>query len=153
MVKSFFLTPSSFISIMCNVNESAVVTCFLESKGKILILKRSEKVGTYEGKWAGVSGYIETTPDEQAFKEIKEETGLNKSDIKLVKRGKPFSFMDKELNRKWVVHPYLFYVKRLANININWEHLEMKWILPEELTNYPTVPNLKQALERVWKFL
>ncbi|MCL0057688.1 hypothetical protein M1N05_01270 [Dehalococcoidales bacterium] len=44
--------------------EKKVVTCFLESDGEILILRRSAQVSSYQGRWAGVSGYIETTADE-----------------------------------------------------------------------------------------
>jgi len=41
------------------MEEKHVVTSFLEYDNKILILRRSQAVGTYQGKWAGVSGYIE----------------------------------------------------------------------------------------------
>ena len=60
------------------MDERHVVTCFLEHDGQIMILRRSERVGTYRGKWAGVSGYIEegSTPSQQAWIEIKEEAGL-----------------------------------------------------------------------------
>ncbi|GAG83818.1 unnamed protein product [marine sediment metagenome] len=70
------------------LQEKQVVTCFLESEGDILILRRSEQVGSYQGRWAGVSGYVETTADEQALVEIEEETSLCGEDLKLVKRGK-----------------------------------------------------------------
>lgn len=62
-----------------------MVTCFLESDGQILILRRSQQVGGYRGRWAGVSGYIETTADEQAMVEIEEETSLDREDLKLIK--------------------------------------------------------------------
>ena len=42
--------------------ERRVVTCFLMHQGKLLVLRRSAKVRTYQGKWAGVSGYIEDIP-------------------------------------------------------------------------------------------
>ena len=126
-----------------------VVTCFLEHAGKILILKRSRKVGTYQGSWAGVSGYMEASAMKQAFIEIKEETGLTRSDIKLITKGKSLEITDERLNRKWIIHPFLFYVKDPKNIKIDWEHTEMKWITPEELTIYQTVPALKETLERV----
>ncbi|MCK4352190.1 NUDIX pyrophosphatase [candidate division WOR-3 bacterium] len=125
-----------------------VVTCFLEFGGKILILKRSEKVGTYQGKWAGVSGYVETTPDKQALKEIREETGLRKSDIKLIRKGKPFEILDERLKRKWIIHSYLFHINNPDKIRINWEHTESKWIFPRELSNYSTVPELKETLNK-----
>ena len=58
------------------MKEIAVVTCFLTHRGRILLLKRSDRVGSYRGRWAGVSGYMETEPDAQALVEIFEETGL-----------------------------------------------------------------------------
>jgi hypothetical protein len=58
-----------------------VVTSFLQNpKGEILLLRRSDKVGTFRGRWAGVSGFLEEpTPEGQARKEILEETGLKDS--------------------------------------------------------------------------
>ena len=67
-----------------------MVTCFLESRGQILLLCRSERVGTYQGRWAGVSGYIEGPPDVQALVEIDEETGLHgKGDLEFISKGDP----------------------------------------------------------------
>ena len=77
--------------------EKRVVTCFLESEGEILILRRSERVGSYQGRWAGVSGYIETTADEQAITEIAEETGLAEADVELVTMSEPLIIEDEAL--------------------------------------------------------
>jgi len=130
--------------------EKRVVTCFLESDGEILILRRSRQVGTYQGRWAGVSGYIEATADEQALVEIEEETGLSQEDLKLIKRGEPLSIEDEKLGVKWVVHPYLFRIKDRGKIKIDWEHKEARWIKPEAIGNYQTVPKLKETLARVY---
>ena len=134
-----------------NLQEKQVVTCFLESENKILILRRSEQVGSYQGKWAGVSGYIEKAADEQALTEIEEETSLHQQDLKLIKRGKPLLIKDERLGVNWVVHPYLFHIKDRNKIKIDWEHKEMRWIDPKDMDNYQTVPNLKQTLARVYK--
>jgi 8-oxo-dGTP pyrophosphatase MutT (NUDIX family) len=127
-----------------------VVTSFLEFGGKILILRRSEKVETYTGRWAGISGFIEKDekPLERAIREINEETGLKKSDFEFVKEGNPFSFPDEELKIKWEVHPFLFRTKTIR-IRIDKEHKECKWIKPEELPEYFTVPRLEESLKRV----
>ncbi len=129
--------------------EKQVVTCFLESDNKILILRRSGQVGTYQGRWAGVSGYMEKTPDEQALTEIEEETSLPRKDIKLIKRGEPLPIEDEKLGVKWVIHPYLFHIKDRSKIKIDWEHQETRWIKPEDVGKYDTVPKLKEALDRV----
>jgi ADP-ribose pyrophosphatase YjhB (NUDIX family) len=128
-----------------------VVTCFLESDGEILILRRSGQVGSYQGKWAGVSGYIETTADEQALTEIEEETSLAGEDLKLIKKGRPLEVKDDKLGVKWVVHPYLFHIKDRGKIKIDWEHKEARWIQPRDIDNFETVPKLKETLARVYK--
>ena len=133
------------------LQEKQVVTCFLESEGEILILRRSEQVGSYQGRWAGVSGYVETTADEQAPVEIEEETSLCGEDLKLVKRGKPLLIEDEKLSVKWMVHPYLFHIKDRDKIKIDWEHKETRWIDPKDIGNYQTVPMLKETLAQVYK--
>jgi len=139
------------VRLTSNLHEKQVVTCFLESDGEILILRRSEQVGSYQGRWAGVSGYIETTADEQALTEITEETGLSQEDLKLTKKGKPLSIGDEKLGVKWVVHPYLFHIQDRDKIKIDWEHKEARWIKPEEIGNYQTVPKLKETLAKVYE--
>ena len=128
-----------------------MVTCFLESENEILILRRSEQVSSYQGRWAGVSGYIDKTADEQALVEIEEETGLYGEDLKLIKRGRPLPIKDERLGVKWVVHPYLFHIKDRDKIKIDWEHKETRWIKPEDIDSYQTVPKLKETLARVYK--
>ncbi len=133
-----------------NLEEKHVVTCFLEHDHLILILRRSKKVGTYQRAWAGVSGYLDRDdPLEQAYTEIREETGLFKSSVKLIKQGIPIEVIDKSINRKWIVHPFLFHVTDPERLRIDWEHTEFKWIKPDELTRYNTVPGLKKAFDAV----
>jgi 8-oxo-dGTP pyrophosphatase MutT (NUDIX family) len=128
-----------------------VVTCFLEHRGEISLLRRSEKVGTYKGRWAGVSGYVEegNTPYSQALQEIREEAKLGEEDIALIKEGQPLEVIDEKLSRKWIVHPFRFRVIKPEKIEIDWEHTELKWIAPQDITQYETVPKLPQTWERV----
>ena len=131
-----------------------VVTCFLLRAGsggdEVLILRRSGQVGTYRGRWAGVSGYVEAEPLAQARREIVEETGLAPEETTLLKEGEPLAFRDEELNVRWVVHPFLFRVPPDASISVDWEHVEARWVRPEQLSEYETVPRLKEALARVY---
>lgn len=131
------------------LDEKHVVTCFLEHNDMILILRRSGRVSTYKRAWAGVSGYMETDDIDQAYTEIREETGLFKNNVRLVKQGKALEVFDKALNRKWVVHPFLFHVSDPDKIKTDWEHTESKWIKPREMAKYNTVPGLAKALQSV----
>lgn len=130
--------------------ERHVVTCFLESDGDILLLRRSQQVGTYRGRWAGVSGYVETTPGEQALTEIAEETGLSSEQVQLLRKGEPLAVEDDDLGIRWIVHPYLFHVRDRSQIRTDWEHLETRWVSPANIGDLPTVPRLAEALARVY---
>lgn len=128
------------------MDERHVVTCFLQREdGKILLLRRSERVGTYRGKWGGIAGYLEKEPLEQAYTEIEEEAGLKRDDVLFVREGKEVVVVDENLGRRWIVHPFLFYVKFPSKIRIDWEHIEMKWVMPEEIKGMDTVPGLYEA--------
>lgn len=132
-----------------------VVTSFLlrrssAGRDEILLVRRSNRVGTYHGRWAGVSGFVEAPPDEQAYVELAEEAHLGRDDVTLLRKGKPLTFVDAALDREWTVHPYLFRVADPAKIQTDWEATEARWIAPEDLDQYETVPMLKEALQRVY---
>jgi hypothetical protein len=127
-----------------------VVTVFLTHQEKVLVLKRSTKVGTYQGHWAGVSGYVENDdPLIQAYTEMSEEVGLSRQDVVLVETGTSLEVMDETLDLVWRVHPFLFAVDNPDKIRLDWENTEMRWLDPHELAGLKTVPGLRQALERV----
>jgi hypothetical protein len=83
------------------------------------------------------------------MQEISEETRLSKNEVKLLKEGLPLEIIDETLGKIWVVHPFRFQVDTPEKIQIDWEHSECRWIEPEEIKNYNTVPGLYSAWERV----
>ncbi len=127
-----------------------IVTCLLVHHDKLLILKRSEKVRTYRGMWGGVAGYVEPDeyPVDTAYKEIKEEVGLDPDEVTLIKEGVPFSFIDEYQGEtyNWTVYPFVFQVEKKDKIQIDWEHSECAWISPQEISHYTTVPHLKDVV-------
>lgn len=127
-----------------------VVTAFLRSEELILLLRRSNEVDTYKGKWAAVSGFLEGDEDplERAETEIGEEVGLTPQDITLVRSGEPLRVYDGEEEIVWIVHPFLFDVIH-PSIRADWEHSGYKWVRQSELATHETVPKLKEAFDRV----
>ena len=128
-----------------------VVTCFLTrlegNAPRILIVRRSGRVGSYQGQWAGVSGFVEAnvTPDEQAYTEIREETGLQREQVRMLRRGAVVEHLDPAIERHWYIHPFLFEALAPEAIHTDWEAVEMRWIAPSELANYETVPKLLEV--------
>ena len=131
-----------------------VATCLLiNDDGKLLILKRSDKVRTYKGLWGGIAGYVEENevPYETAIKEIQEEVGLNKEDVTLIKKLDPIVFTDFYEGERydWEIFVFLFRIKKKSKINIDWEHLEYRWIPPSDIGKYDTAPRLKEAVSKL----
>jgi translation initiation factor 2B subunit (eIF-2B alpha/beta/delta family) len=132
------------------VTRTPVVTCFLHRKGHILLLRRSDRVGTYRGMWAGVSGYVERVPLEQAYVEIAEETGLSERAVRLEGIGPPTLVDDEEQARRWIVYPFVFTLRAGREVTTNWETTESRWIAPEAVGEQDTVPGLETVLRAVW---
>ena len=126
-----------------DVREIEVVTCFLRHGEDILVLKRSDKVGTFQRHWAGVSGHIEDgdTAQETALKEIREELSID--DPELIASAPTMRVRDG--NVIWTIHPFLFQARE-RQVQLDWEHTEHKWVRPEQLDELRTVPGLDRAL-------
>ena len=130
-----------------------VVTCFLRrtdtEEPRILIVQRSQRVGSYHGHWAGVSGFVEpgVSPEEQALTEIREETGLQREQVQMLRKGAVVEHIDAALGRHFYIHPFLFNVLTPNAIQTDWEAVAMRWIAPNELKDYETVPKLLEVYD------
>ena len=136
-----------------NSDIAPVITVFVKHEDKILLLKRSDKVRVYQGKWNTVAGYLDELKPiyEKALEEIQEELGINKDNILSFHIGEPYEFTDTKVSKSWIIHPVLVELKKKPDIKMDWEHTEYKWIKPEELKEFDTVSNLDRSLENVFK--
>ncbi|OGS41813.1 MAG: hypothetical protein A3K67_03180 [Euryarchaeota archaeon RBG_16_62_10] len=131
---------------LTGVTERHVVTSIVRHRGRILLLRRSNSVGSYRGQWAGVSGFIEAheSAEAAARREMDEEVGLGRARL----RKHIPSQMFRDMDTVWCVHPFLFEVKD-SKVRIDWEHESYEWVLPSDLGKYPTVPGLGQVIEKL----
>jgi len=140
-----------------NSDTAPVITVFIKYKDRILLLKRSDKVRTYQGKWNTVAGYLdEIKPIQEKIKEeIREELGIEENNISLIFIGEPYEFKDEKINKTWIIYPAVvelkIELKKEPEIKLDWEHTEYKWIKPEEIESFDIVTNLKESFKRVIK--
>ena len=130
------------------MHSTKIVTSFIKNNDKLLILKRSEKVKTMKGLWAGISGIIENNeiPLQRAKIEIFEEVGITEEKIKLIKSAKEIRINAPQYkNHEWEVFAFLFESEK-PDVSLNWENSEFRWIEVQELKNYNTVPSLEKVL-------
>ncbi|MFC6874585.1 NUDIX domain-containing protein [Halobellus marinus] len=126
-----------------------VVTCFVRERGEILLTRRSDAVGTYQGRWAGISGYVEGDPadaERDARRELREEVALTDADLELVRAGDPLSIDDAE--GSFTVHPFLFETGT-RSVTTNEELAAIEWVDPTEIRHRETVPRLWATWRRV----
>jgi len=129
------------------------VTCMLIWNSLILLLKRSNKVNINPELWCGVAGRIEDnlSPEETAYKEILEETGLRREEIELLGSAPPILVEIDDKNEA-VVYPFLFRTEN-SNIRLDWEHTDYRWVKPEMVDEFETVPKLKKVIEALLHFM
>jgi ADP-ribose pyrophosphatase YjhB (NUDIX family) len=128
-----------------------VITIFVRYGSKILLLRRSDRVSTYRGKWNTVAGYLDELKPlkEKILEELREEIGIDEKLISSIEVGEFFEFKDREIGRRWIVTPALVELIEKPNIKLNWEHSEYRWIEPNEMDRFDTVPNLDTGLKRI----
>jgi 8-oxo-dGTP pyrophosphatase MutT (NUDIX family) len=130
------------------MRSTKIVTSFVISQEKILILKRSNQVKSMKGLWGAVSGIIEGNEDplHRAKIEIFEEIGARADSIELLKAGKDMTVSSPQYpDHQWHIFPFLFKMET-TKVLLNWENSSYKWISPEEINQYDTVPNLDEVL-------
>ena len=130
------------------VERIRVVTAILQRPdGRILLLRRSSAVSTFQGRWAGISGFLEeATPLEQALREVREEVGIPPSELGAPQTSAPIYARDGP--RMFEVHPFRFRVERDV-ARLDREHTAAEWVDPGEIQRRDTVPRLWNVWEAV----
>jgi isopentenyldiphosphate isomerase len=154
LIKEFEKKLPRFLDGRINYSNSdiaPVITIFIRFNGKILILKRSNKVSTYRGKWNTVAGYLdEPVPIiKKILEEISEEIGVSEKIVKSHSLGKTYKFTDLEINKTWIVQPALVELNEKPEIKLDWEHIDYKWIKPDEIKEFDIVPNIDKSLRMI----
>lgn len=131
-----------------DVTENPVVTGIFRQGNKILILKRSNEVGSFQGRWAGISGGVvdDEAAEDAMIREIEEESGLGSNSYNVTVAGSPiFARSD---TRVWKVHPFLLDIVE-GEVSLDWEHDEFRWIAVGDLDSYDTVPRLRKVIDHL----
>ena len=122
-----------------------VATSILLHGDRILILKRSAAVGSFQHHWSGVSGFVEPgeEPLETSQREVEEETGIPRASLELLARAAPRRV--EKPDKTFEVHSFL-YRCAIDRVRLDWENDEFAWVAPESLRDYRTVPWLPEMV-------
>lgn len=123
-----------------------VISCLLKHKDEILILKRSCQVGSFQGYWSCISGYMEKEEDplETAYREVFEETKIPKEEISNHLLDGPFysEAEDVVFEAHWVLME-----TKIKRIVLDWEHESYQWINSKKIPDVKVVPWLPTLIK------
>jgi len=130
-----------------NTAYAPVVTVFIKFEDEILIVRRSDKVGNYKGKWNAITGYLDRAEplEGKALGEVEEETGIGRNIIKELIRGTAYELQDSAIKKTWLVCPFIMVLDSKPEIRLDFESTEYRWIKPQELTRFDIVIGLDKS--------
>lgn len=137
-----------------NSRVAPVIIIFVMVGEELLILKRSQKVIAYKGEWSGSAGFLDDLKpiEKKALEELTDELGIEEKELKKliveIKVCDYYGFKDKKTKRIWIKTPVLVKLAKKPEITLNWEHDDFDWIKKEQLSQFDTVVDLENALER-----
>ncbi len=137
-----------------NATTAPAVLCFLEHDGEILLLKRSEKVLAYKGKWHGVGGFLDEpgkTLREKVLEELHEELGLPDDCVEKIEFRGTQKIHDTAIDRTWILYLVLVQLNYKPSLHLDWEHTDYRWIHPEDIYQFDTVDRLTESLQQVFQ--
>jgi isopentenyldiphosphate isomerase len=117
-------------------------------EGKVLLLKRSLDKKLFPNKWFVVGAYPMSENDDfvgKVHSELGEETG---SDGKILKVGSIVN--SKDGSTTIIVHTFLA-ERNTDKVKINGEHTEFKWVEPEDIKKFDTVPGTDEMVVELLK--
>ena len=126
-----------------------VISCLLKNGSNILILKRSKHVGSFQGYWSCISGYLEKEEDplQTAYREVFEETQIKEDQILSHTYAGPFYPEAEDVI--FEAHWFLLESKT-KEITLDWEHDECQWIEYQKLPKQSVVPWLPTLIEHLF---
>jgi 8-oxo-dGTP diphosphatase len=124
------------------VNRTEIVLAVVQCGAHICLGRRTELVGTSQGLWSVVMGYVEpgVAPIEQAWTEIREELGLQPPDVWLLRSLPSLPRTSPDSGKQFLVYSFLFESAEGSEVTLNWEHSEVAWVEPSRLGDADCVP-------------
>jgi 8-oxo-dGTP diphosphatase len=132
--------PFSMTEVQFYVGVHGVIA----NRGRIILLKRAERMSYKPGSWDLPGGHLALGEsfEECLIREVKEETGLDVAVERLLGLHKAVS--EPYLQAFYACHTLVYQkVKLMPN-----EHVESQWVTLEEMSALELIPYLESALRR-----
>jgi ADP-ribose pyrophosphatase YjhB (NUDIX family) len=126
--------------------EAPVVDCIVTCGGKVLLLKRSDKVGWMKNRWFVISGFLddERPLREKALMELYEETRIPAGAVKCVSAAG--RIVDADEHKRWIIYLVIIELSRQPRVALDWEHTEHAWVPFSDVKKYDLPKNVERII-------
>ncbi len=115
---------------------------------ELLLMKRSNKVGSFVGNWHVVAGHFDEiiSAENKLMEEVAEEAGYEGSDFEEIIKFENI-FTKQTTAPDWLIIPFRLKLKSKQAPKLNWEHDEFKWLKLNDLYNEQgLIPGIKEVI-------
>jgi ADP-ribose pyrophosphatase YjhB (NUDIX family) len=119
-----------------------VLNVFVLYQGKLLLVKRGDKVGWLKDRWHIIAGFLdeEKTLAEKALEEMGEELGITPESVKEIVALDPYR--DPLGGKEWIIYPVIIDLVEMPEITLDWENVDYAWIELGDIEKYDVIPNV-----------
>jgi len=126
-------------------SDKKVAACYIEYKGKILLLRRSDDDTQGGGQWGCPGGAVDAneTPRTAILREISEEIGLKFSEKDFIPSGEYY------VHTKYGAfkhHIFRIVLKEIPDIKLSDEHSEYTFATPDDALTFDLVPDEDECI-------
>jgi 8-oxo-dGTP pyrophosphatase MutT (NUDIX family) len=124
------------------------VTVAIVNRKRILLMKRINIpfLIIHPGMWYFVAGSKDGNESylANAYREIKEETGIGKSDLRLLYSKKSIKVFDSRRKREWT-NSFFIFCSKTDSVSLNFEHTSYRWVSIGELEKAPLMEEFERS--------
>lgn len=130
-----------------NIRYAPVMNIVVIKNDKVLLVQRSSRMRLYPNFWNGISGFLDDQQsiEEKAHEELREELGLDATNIKKIVRGQVLLQEAPDYHKTWLVVPVCVQIST-DDFKLDWEAQNAKWFTPPEAKKLNLLPGFIEVL-------
>lgn len=130
-----------------HIRYAPVVQIVVVHDAKLLLVRRSDRLKLYPGRWSGISGFLDDQQsiEEKVAEELYEELGLGHQRTTELTIARPLRQEAPEYHKTWLIIP-VFVRVNTETVRLDREASEAAWFVPDEVRQLSVVPGFVDVL-------
>lgn len=130
-----------------HIRYAPVINVIVARTGKILMVRRSDELHFYPGRWHCIAGFLDDQQsiEEKTAEELREELGWQQRDFRIVARGQVHIVEAPHYGKTYFVVPVLVEAGT-AKLELDWEASGAKWFAPKAVKRLELIPGFVETL-------